>query len=103
MTIPPAHPPWCDPQRCDISDPTLGEYHGAHRSKYEVLEGLAPLAIGRDRLQVAVAYLWQPAGPYRSTSLVLESTVGSISMPLLKAVAPLIQIARLIGRGEVTA
>lgn len=102
MTFPSAHPAWCDPLRCDVSDPTLGEYHGAHRSEFVTLE-LAPLVIGRDRLQVAAAFLWQPAGPNRPMSLVVDSPAGRISMPLLKAAGVLIQLARLIGRGEVTA
>lgn len=102
MTDLPMHPGWCDPRRCDASDPTLDQWHGAHRSELIELE-LAPLVIGTDRLQVASAYLWRRAGHDRPTFLVVESTHGSLSMPLLKATSVLIQIARLVGRGEVAA
>jgi hypothetical protein len=97
------HPGWCVPDRCDVNDPVREFHAGAHRSALVVVDELGPLAIGRDRLQVASAYLYRPAGVDRTTFLVLDSGGNSISLPLLKAVGALIQIARLVGQGEASA
>lgn len=99
---PDQHPAWCSPQHCTVTDPTLPVYRGEHRSEPVDLD-LAPLVIGEDRLQVASAYLRESAGPFNAAHLVLTSGGRQLSMPILKAVGVLIQIARLVGKGEVTA
>jgi len=97
----PAHPGWCSPNRCDVTDPTLPTRGGAHRSEPITLD-LAPVLVGRDRLQVATASLYRVDHGFDTDTWLILNAAGreQLSMPILKSTAVLVQLARLIGQGE---
>ena len=95
-----AHPNWCSPALCEVSDTTLPFSEGAHRSASIHLD-LAPVVIGEDRLQVASASLWRQARAFDTdTYLIIESGGRRLTMPVLKSASVIVQLARLVGQGE---
>jgi hypothetical protein len=92
------HPAWCSPDRCDVTDPNLPAYEGAHRS--EPVDVNTPgLTVGNRMVQATSASLYQAAAPWNvSTYLIVVADSVETSMPVFQAAGALAQLAGLVDR-----